>query len=498
VPVRWRLALWNSLVLAVVLAVIVGLLWTVLTRSLQMQLDSSLESKAADVTAATALQPAFPRLIVLTPDVANFTSADTFLQIVETNGRLVDRSPNLGQETLPWDVRSLEQAAQGNATFTYREVAGQRLRIYTAPLRLRDQTVAVVQVARPTTSLDETKRLLAVALLASGGGGLLLSLVLGWWLAGLALAPVRRVTQTAREIALSGEPDSRLEYQGPNDELGSLSATFNTMLDRLSAVLEAQRRFVGDASHELRTPMTTLRLNIHSLLRDPSDDPVERRAVLSEMAEETDRLTRLVNGLLELARADAGRQSGRDLLSLDGVVQESVHSLETLSSGRVQLDRVDAAEVYGSRDGLRQVVLILLDNALKFSPPRSPVVVSLGVDAATAQAQLTVKDFGKGIAAEDMPHLFDRFYRSAAARQTSGTGLGLAIARTIVEEHGGTIEASSDPAGGATFCVTLPLASEPTPRKRSARLPRGKPRVADVAVPAVTSDAPALQGGTRA
>jgi signal transduction histidine kinase len=322
--------------------------------------------------------------------------------------------------------------------------------------------VVVLQVARSTRSLDETKRILALALIASGGTGLVLSLVLGWWLAGMALAPVRKVTQTAREIALSGKPDRRLAYRGPSDELGSLAATFNTMLDRLSTVLAAQRRFVGDASHELRTPMTTLRLNIHSLLKDTALEPSERHTVLEEMAEETDRLSRLVSGLLELARADAGRPPTRDPLDFDEVVREAAHSLEALSNGRLNLARIDQAPASGSRDGLRQVVLILLDNALKFSPPDSPVDVVLEVEAGARQATLSVSDRGPGVAAEDMPHLFERFYRSAAARQTSGTGLGLAIARTIVEEHGGRIGVTSEPGSGATFRVTLPLLAKPS------------------------------------
>jgi two-component system OmpR family sensor kinase len=470
-PVRWRLALWNSLVLAAVLTLSGALIWAVLTRTLQTQLDDALASKAADVAAAAAQLPSYPRVVLL-PDVANFTSADTFLQLVSVDGRLLDRSPNLGQQTLPWDSGVLAAAARGSSSYTTRTVAGEHLRIFTTPLQVGGATVAVLQVARATTVLDETRRLLALTLLVSGAGGLVLALVLGWWLAGLALAPVRRVTQTAREIALSGEPNRRLSYRGPNDELGALSATFNTMLDRLSTVLAAQRRFVADASHELRTPMTTLRLNIHALLHDPNDDPVERRAALSEMADEMDRLSRLVSGLLELARADAGRPPTREVVPLDEVVREVIHKLEPLADGRLRLERLDPVELRGSRDGLRQVALILLDNALKFSPPGAPVRVSLATSREPRQVVLTVADQGIGIAPEDMPHLFERFYRSAAARQTSGTGLGLAIARTIVEEHGGAIDVTSAPGQGATFRVTLPLSGQPTRPEREQPLPQ--------------------------
>src|SRR5439155_2029575 len=363
-PVRWRLALWNSLVLAAALAVSGALIWTVVTQALQSQLDDVLESKAADVAAATAGNPAFPSLVFL-PDVGNFTSADTFLQVVRPDGRLVDRSPNLGREMLPIDPQTLDAAAHGASSFGDRTVAGERLRVFTTPLQLRGITVAVLQVARSTGGLDETRRLLALALLGTGGAGLAVSLGLGWWLAGLTLSPVRRVTQTAREIALSGEPDRRLDYRGPQDELGVLAATFDTMLDRLSTVLAAQRRFVADASHELRTPMTTLRLNLHSLLRQPyADDPEERREVLRDMADEMDRLSRLVAGLLELARADAGRRPPQEPVELDNVAREVAHALGPLATGRLTLDRLDPVEVTGSRDGLRQVLLILVDNAV--------------------------------------------------------------------------------------------------------------------------------------
>jgi two-component system OmpR family sensor kinase len=333
--------------------------------------------------------------------------------------------------------------------------------VFTTPLQLRGITVAVLQVARSTGSLDETRRLLALALLGTGGAGLAVSLGLGWWLAGLTLSPVRRVTQTAREIALSGEPDRRLDYHGPHDELGVLAATFNTMLDRLSTVLAAQRRFVADASHELRTPMTTLRLNLHSLLRQPyDDDPDERREVLRDMADEIDRLSRLVAGLLELARADAGRRPPSEPVALDEVAREVAHTLAPLAAGRLGLDRLDPVDVTGSRDGLRQVLLILVDNALKFSPPDRPISLRVQLDRAMGRVLLEVEDRGPGIATEDLPHLFERFYRSAAARQTSGTGLGLAIARTIVEEHGGTIVVESALGRGSTFRVSLPLARE--------------------------------------
>jgi signal transduction histidine kinase len=406
------------------------------------------------------------------PSVSNFTSADTFLQVVSPDGRILDRSDNLGPQKLPWDPRLLASTAEGSSSYANRLVAGERLRVFTTPLRVGDTTIAVLQVARPTRELEETRRLLTLALLTAGAGGLALALGVGWWLAGMALAPVRRVTQTARAIAVSGEPDRRLSFQGPQDELGALCATFNTMLDRLSTVLAAQRRFVQDASHELRTPMTTLRLNIHSLLRDDSLDPAERREILTEMGDEIDRLSRLVSGLLELARADAGRQPARDAVALDEVVREASRSLETLARGRLRLELLDPAELMGSRDGLRQMVVILLDNALKVSPPDDPVTIRLVADDASRRATLEVSDHGPGIAAEDMPHLFERFYRSAAARQTSGTGLGLAIARTIVDEHGGRIEAICSPDGGATFRVTIPFVAgvhrpapvEPAPR----------------------------------
>src|SRR3954468_5813698 len=187
-PVRWRLALFNSLVLAAVLALSGALVWAALTERLQSQLDDSLQAKSVDVAKWAVSQPALPSVVFL-PDVANFTSADTFLQVVSTDGRVIDRSPNLAQQSLPWTWQSLSDAAHGTASFTTRTVAGGRLRVYTTPLQLDGRTVAVLQVARSTESVDETRRLLALTLLGSEAGGLILSLVLGWWLAGLALAP---------------------------------------------------------------------------------------------------------------------------------------------------------------------------------------------------------------------------------------------------------------------------------------------------------------------
>ena len=253
--------------------------------------------------------------------------------------------------------------------------------------------------------------------------------------------------------------------------MGRLAATFNDMLDRLQsayaalqsanrrleAALESQRRFVADASHELRTPLTTVRGNASLLRRFDALSPEDRQDAVAQIGAEAERMSRLVNDLLMLARADAGQLLERKPVALAPLIDDVAHQARVLAGGKLsvsvlRLGNVDA-EVRGDADALRQLLLILVDNAIKYTPAGGSVTLGLRVEQTGANqqtARITVIDTGAGIPREDLPHIFERFYRADRARRAGGTGLGLAIGKWIAEAHGGTISVESSPGAGST------------------------------------------------
>jgi two-component system sensor histidine kinase MprB len=284
-------------------------------------------------------------------------------------------------------------------------------------------------------------------------GGIAAAAVAGALVSGAALAPVRRLTAAAERIAETGEPSERVP-EGGHDELARLGASFNTMLASLEDSLETQRRFVADASHELRTPLTSLQTNIDVLRGDIALDPEQRRRLLDDLHRETQEMRGLIAGLLELAQG--GAQTEKQEFQLDEVVEEAVERARTrFPDVSWQTDGLEATVVDGYRDRMERAVWNLLENAGKWSGEGGSVEVSL------AGSELEVRDHGPGFADEDRPLVFDRFYRSAAARSMPGAGLGLAIVREVAEAHGGTVQAENAPDGGALVRLSLDGAARP-------------------------------------
>jgi signal transduction histidine kinase len=285
-------------------------------------------------------------------------------------------------------------------------------------------------------------------------GGLVLAAILGWIAARAALRPVATLTGAAERVAATRDLTLRIEVDR-DDELGSLARSFNTMLDALERSARAQRRLVADASHELRTPLAALRTNVELLLRADALDPQDRAELAQATLEGLEELTALVSDVVELARDEEPTVLLEDV-RLDEIVARAV-TRAAAHWPRIRFD-VDLrpAVVHGVPDRLTRAVANLLDNAGKYSPEDSTVEVRLrgGV--------LTVRDHGPGIAEEDLPYVFDRFYRAPKARSMPGSGLGLAIVRQVVDSHGGTVTASAAPGGGTIVRLQLPL-SQPSP-----------------------------------
>ena len=330
----------------------------------------------------------------------------------------------------------------GRARVFVAAVAGTDLKVITA--------VDLAAVDASNAELRTAMLVLALVAVATGAAG-------GSAIAGSALRPIARMTETAAEIARSRDFSRRVRVEGDDeDELVQLGITFDEMLASLQDAYQQQQRFVGDVSHELRTPLTTIRGNAE-LLAAGETHPAEQQLAITQIRRETERLSRLVDELLVLARADSVEAFVPRSVQLDEVLMETFADLQVVAGRRLRVNAIDAVTVNGERDRLKQLVLVLLDNALRYSPAGT-VDVSIADDG--TDAVLRVEDDGVGIALADLPHVFERFYRGDAARRidASGSGLGLPIARWIVERHGGQIRIDSRPSHGTLVTVRLPLA----------------------------------------
>jgi two-component system sensor histidine kinase MtrB len=288
--------------------------------------------------------------------------------------------------------------------------------------------------------------------------------VLAAWLvsrlvADRALEPLRQLATTTAEIASTGDFHRRLPAAVSNDEVGALTASFNAMLDRLAdshrqleESLERQRRFVADASHELRNPLTIIRSNLTFLEMRPQADPEDLKAALSDSSRAARRMTDLIDGLLRLARLDAGQTAPRGPVLMSRVLKEAVE--RSGLTEQVILDVKGDATVNGNDEDLTRIVTNLIENAVTHGRP--PIELSMEHPDGSRSVVITVSDSGPGIPADRLDQVFDRFYRGDEARSAGGTGLGLAISRGLALQHGGTLVAANRPAGGAVFTLTLP------------------------------------------
>jgi heavy metal sensor kinase len=484
---RVRLTAWYAALLVLVLFALGASVDTLARNRLMADVDQRLQSTAEDIGSGIERNLAsWPfssepvRFEDIVPTLGSFASRGQLIQITSPNGEVVRSSEYAPRN--PIVPESGEPSGEPKIVST--ELTGDEARAVHYPVTVTDRSgvrwyIGAVIVGERLTTMHETLASLRQVLLVTSALGLALALAGGWVLAGRALRPVDRVTAAAAAIATGDGTatslSSRLLVPPTDDELSRLSATFNAMLDRLQASFRAQERFVADASHELRTPLTAVRGNVDVLLRQArlggrSLDPTDLTSALDDIRRESDRMRRLLDDLLLLARADAdsGKESAgtaamrRERVQLDEIAAEAVRSAEALASGQVlELEAPRGVEVPGDPDRLRQLVMILLDNAIRHTPPGGRIRVAVAATA-DGQARIAVRDEGEGIAPEHLPHLFQRFYRAdgARGRASGGTGLGLAIAQAICRAHGGEISVTSAPGQGATFLVTLPSGAE--------------------------------------
>jgi signal transduction histidine kinase len=445
VSLRLRLALFGAAVVALTLVLFGALLYTLLAHGATTNQDDALRGRAREAVASLNNAPGIAAREPVAPADLR-TSTDVFVEAFDPSWTAIYSTAQLnGSPPIP-SARFRVTAAEVFGGYFATE---QGLRLFALPFNggyvVTGQSTRVVQ-----SNLSGVLGFLII----SGVPTLIAALAASWLVAGRALKPLKDVAGTADEIGRARDFGRRLPGRRTRDEVALLSTSFNRMLEQLQDSFESQRRFVADASHELRTPLTTIQGNAGLLERGPAVNDDVRRAAAADISAETSRMTRLVDRMLTLARADSGLKLQLAPLELGPVVLEVCRQAQAVHPERELTPVANGATVAGDEDAIRQLIWILLDNALRHA--RSSVSVTLSSDG--EWARLTVVDDGPGIDASERDKVFERFYRSDRARSGQGAGLGLSIARWIVEQHRGRILAGHGPDGGAAMYVDLPIA----------------------------------------
>jgi two-component system, OmpR family, sensor kinase len=455
-PVRWRLAAVSAgltLAILILFGAIIGNLAAQRVRD-----DFNREMTGAVSTLASQVQivdTITNTLIIHEPDLADFTSPnDASVRIYDSRGRQLESSPNAAPLGAP--VPGVHHVGA--------------LRVVTAALRSRQsgRIAGYVQYGRSEQHIDSTVDRLWLLIAAGVLGATLLASLAGLAIARRAMRPISSLTTTARRIADTGDPSGHMPVPRVDDEVGELARTLEQMLRSLDAArsereaaLKKQRAFVADASHELRTPLTSILANLELLqasLEDPGQE--EERVMVDSALRSSGRMSRLVTDLLLLARADTGRLAARTRCNLAEIAGNAAAEVApTIGERELRIDNDRPLPVDGNPDELHRMILNLLDNAIRHTPPGA--AIELRLRAAGGAAVVEVADDGPGVPPELREQIFDRFVRGDGPADTAargGSGLGLAIVRAVAGSHGGSVAATESESGGALFRIRLPLA----------------------------------------
>ncbi len=456
---RTRFAVTVALVVAVVTLAITAVAFLIVRADLQNQVKQELRARVGSVQHLARRYDGHIPAHWVPPQSGRFGSASPYTQLVTSSGAVWAPAGEAG--LLPAGTAAAQVAGGSHAAY-YSQVTMDGVRAMVLTTQLAPGLA--VQLAAPLDQVNAEVTIVGTTLALLSAAGVVLAALAGRAVARAGLAPVGRLAAVAEQVTATGNPAGRVEVDRP-DELGRLAASFNTMLRALQRSHAAQRQLVSDASHELRTPLTSLRINVEMLAASPDLPGPERTEILDRVAAQAAELGDLVSNVTELARGESSTATLKHV-NLREVAQACLRTAQRdwpRTPFRAELEPVT---VFGSADRLGIAVRNLLDNAAKFSPPGAPVTLRLAhgklAEGKLAEGELTVTDSGPGIAAEDLPHLFDRFYRARSARAVPGSGLGLSIVRQVADSHGGTVTACPAPGHGTRVTLSLPLAAPDT------------------------------------
>jgi two-component system, OmpR family, sensor histidine kinase MprB len=455
---RRRITIVSAAAVAIAVVLAAVLTYVLTSDQLHRQVDTQLSQRAREARPLEHLlggrAPSHP-FVRLSPSPVQVRG---YQQMVNASGHIMARS--VGGVTLPVSARTRALATRGGRSFfSDAHVDGIHLRVLSEPFG----SGRAVQLALPLGEVDSLLSRLRLILALLAIGGVALAALLGRLVAGAAVQPLKHLTEATEHVALTQDLSGRIEPSGA-DELGRLAGSFNAMLDALEhsmsaldASVHAQRQLVADASHELRTPVTSLRTNIEILQQQGQDmDPEDSQRMLADVVEQIEELTLLMNDLIDLARGDEPHADAEEL-RLDLLAGEVLERARRREPDTPLLAELEPTIITGVPARLERAVGNLIDNAVKYSPPGEPVEVRLH------SGELSVRDHGPGISAEDLPYVFDRFYRGAEARGRPGSGLGLAIVRQVAVQQRGSVTAEPAPGGGTLMRLSLPGAETVEP-----------------------------------
>ena len=461
-PIRAKLTIWYTTLLAASLITFGSILYVALSRNIISSIDARLFSMA-DMVSRAVFRPGTVNLPqnfdIFLEHFFGIKTSGNFIQLMDEYGKIVFTSSTLGKNHLPLSAQTYHHSIAGNATYeTVKNIGQYPVRIVTFPLMENGQLISILQVGAPLQESTTALNALFYILIFGIPLAVILASGVGWFLAKKALSPVDMVTGLARKIE-AGSLNERLDVSGPKDELGRLAKTFNDMIARLELSFKQMKQFTADASHELKTPLTVLKGEMEIALK--TEKTVEGfKEVIKSSLEEIDRMSALVKSLLNLAKLDSRVRLPNDNIKLNGIVEERFNQTLPLAKDKgidMVMAKKESVIIMGDKLGIGQLLFNLIYNAIKYTSKDGRIEISL--EQSDNWAIIKVIDTGIGIAEEDLPHIFDRFYRVDKARTTGagGVGLGLSICKEIAEAHGGKIEVESEAGKGSVFKVYLPL-----------------------------------------
>lgn len=450
---RIRLTLLYSLLMGGVLLIFGGAAYMLVNNVLVSRVDDVLADVKKEFVALAVVDRLEEVSFVAEPAKVD---VDISVQIWGLDNKLQASFGSLGQSNVAF--YPLNRSSMQEAGFHETHLNNIHLRVLNVPLSHNNKRVAVMQIATNMETVATARAYLLSVLAVIWVYGVIIAGILSWFTLGRALEPLKSIVETAENINRADDLSRRIPQLGSDeDEIGSLIGTFNKTLERLEGLFTSQQRFLADVSHELRTPLTVVKGNVDLMRRMKRFDEES----LTSIDQEAGRLTRLVGGLLLLAQAESGKLPlNFQPVELDLLITEVFQEMRIIAGDKVHvhLNEIDQMLVNGDRDRMKQVLINLVANAIQYTPQNGDVFLSLA--KVGNQARIVCRDTGPGIPAEDLPHIFERFYRAEKSRtrgKSTGFGLGLSITKWIVEHHSGRIEVNSKEGQGTTFAIWLPL-----------------------------------------